>query len=378
MTSDTHHTNTTNTKLNKDINLYSVKCSNGITYLLKYLLDQVANAVVFMDLVLNTEQLFYRAHTRKISAIGKHLEAIGRYVDTYCDTYEYNPVLAFFYDQFRKHPIKNYRFDMSVWNPDCVDCFEDFVKTMRLNARSLRIKKHRRDWESKLVKNAKRIRQFLDELFTRYARVVVVRTDFNYHKATITPQELEHFLAAEMMSKQEQQDAFFDGVEINQTSSTKGVISFEEVQADRARLVRNMKGKPSIFKHLVGYIWRIECSRISGYHLHMTFFFDGSHVQKDAYLGDLIGQYWIDTITQGRGYYENCNRNKSRYGHALALGRIDYTDTDKRRLLFDALSYFCKASQVVQMVPYKNCRTFQCAFHRVRSAKIGRPRASSS
>jgi len=155
----------------------------------------------------------------------------------------------------------------------------------------------------------------------------------------------------------------------------EGRIALEEVQKDRKRLFTNLKGKPSLFKHLVGYVWRIEFGRQAGYHLHVLFFFDGAYVQKHEYIAQEIGYYWRDVITQGRGYFENCNRKKSKYGEAWALGEIDHWDAIKRHKLSYALQYFCKTSQLVQVVPYVGCRLFGCGFvHRQRKVHGGRPR----
>ena len=104
-------------------------------------------------------------------------------------------------------------------------------------------------------------------------------------------------------------------------------------------------------------------------------FFDGSYVQKHEHIAQDVGKYWQNVITNGRGYFENCNLKKKKYGDSWALGAIDHWDTIKREKLVNAMSYFCKTNQLVQVVPYAGCRLFGCGFvHRQRKVRGGRPR----
>ncbi|WP_434633144.1 YagK/YfjJ domain-containing protein [Chromobacterium sp. CV08] len=97
-------------------------------------------------------------------------------------------------------------------------------------------------------------------------------------------------------------------------------MSVFEIQSYKARLWNNRRGKPSIFEHCLGWVWALEYTTQASYHYHCLFVFDADKVQADAYYGDQIGEYWV-AISQGKGCYNNCNRDKERYRYR-GIGRI--------------------------------------------------------
>jgi hypothetical protein len=365
-----------------DIHFYTIKGTGDALYLLPTYLDGIHNAVSFMKQVIHEKKLFFTAYTTAsgkqmttISSLGRHFKHLHNYSQLFSKDYTYSPWLGFFFKEFRKHPIKDYLPSMYGHDHVGVDLFNDFVATMRKKARAINLKKRVDDWESKPKKNMKRLVEFEAALFRRTARVMAVRLDFNYHKAAFTPSEADRVIAEAALQKERDQADYLDGQDISTPRVVEGRIALEEVQKDRKRLFTNMKGKPSLFKYLVGYVWRIECGRAAGYHLHVLFFFDGSNVEKHEHIAQEIGYYWQNMITNGRSYFENCNRKKEKYGDAWALGEIDHWDAAKRGKLNHALQYFCKTNQIVQVVPYAGCRLFGCGFvHRQRKVQGGRPR----
>ncbi|MBO7934256.1 inovirus-type Gp2 protein [Burkholderia pseudomallei] len=337
-----------------------------------------------MDMVVYKDLLFYMEPTRgkgtrmrKVSPLGEHIERLHIYSQLYSSGYTFSPLIAFFFEQYRKHPIKDWALVLNRFDPDGSDSelFNDFVTTMRREAVATRLKKRIFDWNGKFEESSDRLVKFEAELFREYARLMVIRLDFNYHKAIFTDKEVED-LCAELVERKEcDLDDYLAGADISVPGTIEGRIVLEEVQKDRKRFFANMKGKPSLFKHLVGYVWRIEYTPGAGYHMHVMLFFDGEHVEKHEYYAQEIGCYWRDVITQGRGYFENCNRKKSDYGDNWALGRIDHWDYAKRDKLRKAMQYFCKTSQIVQVVPYPKCRLFQTVMiRRQRKGAGGRPR----
>lgn len=97
-------------------------------------------------------------------------------------------------------------------------------------------------------------------------------------------------------------------------------MSVFEIQDYKARLWNNRRGKPSIFEYCLGWVWALEYTKEAGYHYHCLFIFDADVVQADVYYGDQIGEYWM-AMSQGKGCYNNCNRNKKQYRY-LGIGRI--------------------------------------------------------
>lgn len=119
-------------------------------------------------------------------------------------------------------------------------------------------------------------------------------------------------------------------------------ITIEQAKYYLNKLLNNRRSN-SMFAALGGYIWRLEYGGDGkGYHFHVILFFDGSELLKDAYNADLIGKYWIDVITKGKGAYHNCNRDKSAYKR-LGIGMVHRHNDEKRKALReDVIPYLTK------------------------------------
>lgn len=369
---------------NADINLYVIK-TNGRDYILPYFMDGVLELMKFMNLVLYKDLLFYNepkeasrvSAKKRISVLGMHIEQLNRYGQLYSSEYTFSPLIAFFFEQYRKHSIHDCALTLDKVDPDGFDSelFDDFIRTMRCEAAARKLKKAIIDWNRKFELSRIRMAAFEAKLFEKYARLMVIRLDFDYRKAIFTEEELK--IAIDEAKKRKESDLinYLAGADPTLSGAIEGRVTLQEVQKDRDRLFGNMKGKPSLFRHLAGYVWRIEYTRLAGYHMHVMLFFDGENVKNHQFYAQEIGNYWRDVVTEGRGYFENCNRNKSRYGEAWALGLIDHWDGTKRDKLRKAMEYFSKMSQIVHVMPYPKCRLFQCVFARRQGKKAGgRPR----
>lgn len=365
-----------------ETSLCVLKCTNGKNYILSNSIESIHMAMNFMRKVIYGKEMFFVKYKRKgvekeiktVSSLGKHMKQLHKYSQVYSSCYKYSPLIEFFFEEYRKHDIKNYVNELDSSNIFCIKLFDDFITKMRNHAVTIKLKKRVADWESKQKKNKQRLQLFEKDIFKRYARLMVVRLDFNYHKAIFSPEEIEQLLN-DSERKEGEFKKYLDGCDISVSNVIEGRVALEEVQKDRKRLFTNMKGKQSLFKNLVGYIWHIEFGREAGYHLHVMFLFDGSKVHKHEYMAQEIGNYWKDNITQGKGYFENCNRKKLKYHDTWALGIVDHWDEEKRKKLIYTMQYFCKLQQVVQVIPYAGCRLFGCGFvHRVRKVSNGRPR----
>lgn len=368
--------------MNSDINLHVIRGVNGVRYIMPYFIDGIDQVMNFMRGSIYGEMSYHTEYIRKdgrkgrvISSLGRHLESLHGYSQIYTSEYTFSPLITFFFEQYRRHPIQDYFTSIDAYDEFSIELFNDFVRTMRKNAVTDKLKKKVLDWESKSNKNMERLIEFEADIFEGDARLMLIRLDFNYHKATFTSEEVECQIAEAMRRKERDQANYLAGKDISTPQVVEGRIALEEVQKDRKRFIANMKGKPSLFKHLVGYVWRIEYTRQAGYHMHVLLFFDGTEVQKHEYLAQKIGYYYQDVISEGRSYFENCNTKKSRYGDDWALGQIDHWDGVKRAKLRKAMQYFCKKNQLVQVIPYEGCHLFGCQLaHRKRKGRAGRPR----
>ena len=74
-------------------------------------------------------------------------------------------------------------------------------------------------------------------------------------------------------------------------------------------------------------------------------------MQKDASIGDKLGEYWKE-LTNGKGSHFNCNRQK--YKHK-GVGIIHHNDTQKRKILDEYVtSYLCKDDKQQDLATVKN------------------------
>lgn len=184
---------------------------------------------------------------------------------------------------------------------------------------------------------------YIDDLFDIYSKMDFIRLDLSYTK--------EHAREA----------------------------SLEDINQDLTHLLNNRRTKPSIFKNMVGHIFKKEFTEDKGPHIHSLFIFDGQKVRKDEFIGEKIGKYWKNEITDGKGIYYNCNREKDKYAFC-ALGTIDHTDDAKRTVLKEkAIAYLCKEEQSVGPIKQSgNERSFTRGIAPRKMSNAGRPRLSET
>lgn len=181
--------------------------------------------------------------------------------------------------------------------------FNDCVSNIRQEAKSRPFQSKLKSYQRSGNKNYKELTEYVDALFGRYSRLLVLRVDLGYRK------------------------------EFSKTTQT-------EAKKDREHLLQNVRSN-KLFDDMVGYIWKLEHGPDKGFHYHMMFFFDGSKVREDGTLAKRIGQYWLNVVTNGRGVYYNCNADKSRYKNC-GIGMVDHSDNVMRDGLVKAVLYLTK------------------------------------
>ena len=124
-------------------------------------------------------------------------------------------------------------------------------------------------------------------------------------------------------------------------------VTLEEANKDLERMFNNRRSKPTIFENQIGYVCKKEYTKNKGIHFHAYFFYDGQKVQKSAFKADQIGKYWSKHITNEKGSYHNCHRNKYKNN---GIGMLEHTDEEKRTNLDSAILYLCKDEQDVSSI----------------------------
>ncbi|HEE8949064.1 inovirus-type Gp2 protein [Providencia rettgeri] len=196
------------------------------------------------------------------------------------------------------------------------EAFREFQSTLK----SPDYKKQVRHFEQGAQKNYRRAQQYIDSLYQRYSKLLVVRVDLSY-KSGICHRVKAHHL------RQHRQTLY------------KAI--------NRNRL----------FSCCVGYILKLEFGIEKGFHYHALFFFDGQKVRRDITLGKLIGELWQERITDMAGLYFNCNYQKERY-RELGIGLLKRADAESKKGLLNAVRYLCKADAWVRLAVPELKRTF--------------------
>lgn len=161
------------------------------------------------------------------------------------------------------------------------------------------------------IRNFQVCERFVEKLFERRSRYVVLRVDLGYLAAV-------------------------SGVT---TGSAK---------RDFARFLKNAKSNRTLFGDLAGYVWKMEYGEDRRHHFHVALFFTKKNGLRAAYWAQQIGEYWCREITDGKGTYHNCHRNV--YLHN-GIGEVNRADQQKRAHLLRAIRYFFKAEQVLPVMP---------------------------
>lgn len=236
--------------------------------------------------------------------------------------------------------------------PECFHKLNKFVSAVRQRISSGRFRREMSAHVRAVNKNYAGLLEYIDTLFARYSRLLVLRIDFSYGKG---------------------------GVEIEGCSTVHDRLEVlnrvsEQIVRHRKELLHYLKSKrPEL--GVVGYVWKLEYGKEKGHHYHMMFFLDGAKVRKDIVIAKLIGEYWNEVITQGKGVYYNCNGDKGRYKFC-GVGMINYHDVERLTNLKEkAAIYLTKVDRYVSACMPGNRRTFgKGNAPKTSERSVGRPR----
>lgn len=370
--------------------LNSVRTKEGRRYLVGQYTKDIYGLINFMHQVIHKDTQPYKITSTergKKAVIESHrlenvVKKLGVYFDLYSADLHFAPDMRLFFECARAHLLRELGsgFLPNAALPDGrieAEIANDFVGCLRAEGKRIGIKKKLRDWERNATENLKRLRAYVPALFERYSKLMVIRLDLNYVKSLVDEDDVTELGQRLRAMAADDVKRFLAGDDIDdlmEQRETPARIDIREVKKDLTRLFRNMRGKTSLFEHLVGYVSSIEFSRVGGYHVHLALFFDGSRVQKHEWYGDEIGKYWRDVITEGRGFAFNCNRNRKQYGENWAIGMVDHHDTGKREKLMQALSYMAKRDQFVYVKPSVKSNLFTTGHLPGGKPNAGRPR----
>lgn len=205
-------------------------------------------------------------------------------------------------------------------------------------------KREMKNYERAIKKNETGLNDFVDALFEKHSRLLVLRLDVGYSLPYLQTQ--------------------------------RGTMSSERARNDLGSFIRAVK-RGWLKDSLCGYVWKLEFGPTKQYHYHMMIFLDGSKHQEDIVIGEELGEVWKNKITSGEGSYFNCNRYKKKYKRC-GVGMISWDNSEAISNVKYAGSYLVKLDLLVKPNLPGSERTFgKSSFPKPKSS-AGRPRRRRS
>lgn len=221
-------------------------------------------------------------------------------------------------------------------------CFlNELVDDIKSEAHSAQFKQTIRRFDKAARKRSKSLNEYVEALFNKHSRLLVVRVDLSYRS--------ECFQAEELQEK------------------------VRQVKNDWSKMQRDLyKGVP--VPGMLGFACKLEYGHLKGFHFHLLVFYDGARYRKDIVLANLIGKHWAEVITNGRGMYHNCNKNKGKYKR-LGIGVINHYESDLiYNLKLYVAEYLVKIDYWVRLMPECGRVFFRGNMPKIEASRRGRPR----
>lgn len=248
---------------------------------------------------------------------GRSLQAcLATDVEAICKAFpdhRFDPYFSLFVEIYRASP-----FWRSPYTQNNVALLNEFVERLRAGAKRAGFMRYVRNHERGAVKNAKRVRKYIDDLYSQYAKLLHVRLDLYYETEWPRP----------MVSS----------------------VSAEEIKDHWAKFTRHVRN--TFGDAAVGNLWTVEYGEMKGPHLHVILNFNGHKVRQGITIAQQLGEYWQKVITGGRGRYWNINKYedlweaKGRRG----IGMIAHSDEKRRENLVRTALYLVKTDLFVRLI----------------------------
>lgn len=272
------------------------------------------------------------------------LQSFSQYVDVVAklpDEYEYSEYLNAFIAVCEEARL----FDFSIVDIDDTPkrIIFAWISQVRRDCQRSEFREKLRIQQREADRRYEEYAGYIDALFDRNDRLIVLRLDLGYEKRFAKNITLE--------------------------------VALEDID----KLMNNRRNN-RLFDHMVGYIIKTEFGIDRRIHFHTIFFFNGSRRQGSGHirLAQEIGEYWCNSITQGEGSYWNCNRQVGEFERRdrCGIGEIRWNDERTRNNLKNyVLTYLFKLEQSFRALKNPKAKlTRRGALPDVKVVKPGRPR----
>lgn len=245
--------------------------------------------------------------------------------------HEFSPSLKLFFEAKINHQEQYDKYS----GLNNFDSFEPYAKSLnecvakiRKDGKSKTFTKKSQDYHRLPNKNFLALNKYIDNLFIKFQRLLVLRIDFGYVKGvdflSTNPPDVQHI----------------------------------DVNSHRLQLVRYFKEKLPT-KSIVGFAWKLHHSLINSYQYSFILFsrLDVKGGDDSELITKLIGEQWSNVITNGEGFYYSGEKFQGGYKR-FGVGIAYFHDTVKRAELVKAAIYLAKKDYYMQLLIPENCRSF--------------------
>lgn len=331
-------------------------------------LESLPLCMDFMRLVvesdMNCRQIRLRRNgqaAERRTPLAEHLKWMHRYYRVFSRHHTFHPYVVLFLREYRKHAIRHVSglsLDSCIATGASVEeVLDDFVQTLRTEAKKCGLRKRAAAWQGKFDRNADRLFDLLDQVSRRSQRLIVIELELNYLASRLPGEEVIEIINQDCWGREAELDAYWSGWNLDRIEPPSVKVPFDEIQRDRRRLCANLKGKPTLFNHLLGYVWRVHFTPMAGYGLQLSLIFDGADGDHEG-LGEEIGLYWQATITQGRGRFRQVNP-WSAIGAARQIAVLGVNaKTQRKKLRHDLMGQLDGPLLALQVLPHPGCNLF--------------------
>lgn len=177
--------------------------------------------------------------------------------------------------------------------------------------------------------NRKSLQNYILQLVSHYARILVIRIDLFYQFK----------------------------------SDIQSELTLENFTNDWKRFRELLSNKATVFENLHGFAWALEQGADKGYHCHLLLIYDGAKHQNDGGLGSLVGEKWTE-VTGRRGAFFLCNTSDYKQEMinrgTLGIGMIHRNNEFEVKNLMQVAYYLVNPEKLYQhpVVKIGNMRTF--------------------
>ena len=252
------------------------------------------------------------------------LEQVSRWLSEYKPFFQYSPYVDLFFRVTPSFPIvyslkSNPR--EAFMGKSMAEWSNQFIEQIRLILHSRKFKDRIRHREENARRSFSSSIRYVQHLFDRHSRLLVIRMDFALRR---DQNDIEEPL--------------------------------DRILNYFSQLKMQMKRRSRVRRALVGYIAHLEYSLVKGHHLHAIFFFNGNRVINDYSISFRIASLW-SRITENKGIYFNTHVKTLQYT-CPATGMIHRSDEKKRCCLAYVIWYITKLDQQLMYKYHDKQRVF--------------------